>query len=65
MSNDTPVGFIILNRYLKGASVGELALEYSVNRGLIEVAIIDTLRKIREKVIETSYRLEAPESEEE
>ena len=60
-TNDTlkPVGFIILNRYLEGCSVGELALEYSVNHALIEVAIIDTLKAIRDKVrLETQYQLE-------
>ena len=60
-NNDTlnPVGFIILNRYLEGTSIGELALEYSVNCTLIEEAIIDTLKAIRDKVrLEASYQLE-------
>ena len=54
-----PVGYQMLNRYLEGCSIAELALEYGVNHDLIEVAIVDTLRTIRGKVeLETSYQLE-------
>lgn len=51
-----PVGYNLLIRYLEGCSIGELAIEYSVNSALIQEAIVDTLRDIKDKVkLDASY----------